>query len=513
MFRTKTLQTTPDLDKTNKEEKTIYDREVCEIKSSTIPTKNTVRKEIPMKAILLDGSQANDNAGQRICTSLTAELQNQGWEVEHINLSEKKIGNCAGDFFCWIRTPGICNVADDNRAIAEALVASDLIVYLTPVMFGGYCSTLKRMVDHQIQLVSPYFIKVAGETHHQKRYTNNPNLLVIGWMESPDPQSEAVFRHLVQRNALNWHANTYVSGVVLASESDQEIQATVQKWLNDLQSCQSSQRIELLKNVNPTTTLGTVVSNGAVEVQRALLLVGSPKTRKSTSNSLGGYLFEHLSAQSIQTETIYLHTVLRSPAKMKALLDAVDAADLLLLAFPLYVDTLPAPVIEALERIAEHRHEREQTRQQLFGVIANCGFPESHQCDTALSICKIFAYQANFEWAGALALGGGEGIVGGIPLAELDGRAIPIRKSLELAAEALALGRVIPVEAQDILAKPVVPNWVYRLMSSLGWKQRAKRYGAQKSLRRKPYTNQLTANHTTLKPIPFKKLLKLRMTN
>jgi len=513
MLRTKSLQTTLDLEITNKSDKTCSERGVSERKSTSNPIKNKQQKETLMKAILLDGSQANDNTGQRIRTSLTAELQNQGWDVEYVNLGEKKIGNCAGDFFCWIRTPGMCNVADDNRAIAEAMTASDLIVYLTPVMFGGYSSTLKRMVDHQIQLVSPYFMKVAGETHHQKRYTNYPNLLVIGWMESPDPQSEAVFRHLVQRNALNWHANTYVSGVVLASESDQEMRASAQKWLNELQSGQSSQRIELPKNANPATTPGTVVSPTAVEVRRALLLVGSPKTRKSTSNSLGGYLFEQLNAQSIQTETIYLHTVLRSPAKMQALLNAIDAADLVLLAFPLYVDALPAPVMEALERIAKHRHVQQQTRQQLFSVIANCGFPEAHQCDTALSICKIFAYQANFEWAGALALGGGEGIVSGTPLAELDGRAIPIRKSLELAAEALALGQVIPVEAQDILAKPVVPNWVYRLMSTLGWKQRAKRYGAQKSLRRKPYANQLTFNRTTLKPIPFKKLLNLKVTN
>ena len=35
----------------------------------------------------------------------------------------------------------------------------------------------------------------------------------------------------------------------------------------------------------------------------------------------------------------------------KALLDAVDAVDLIALAFPLYVDTLPAPAIEALPEL------------------------------------------------------------------------------------------------------------------------------------------------------------------
>jgi hypothetical protein len=46
-----------------------------------------------MKAILLDGSRANDNVGGRVRAALTAQLQTQGWDVEHFALCEKKIGN------------------------------------------------------------------------------------------------------------------------------------------------------------------------------------------------------------------------------------------------------------------------------------------------------------------------------------------------------------------------------------------------------------------------------------
>jgi len=41
-------------------------------------------------------------------TALTTELEARGWEIEHMQLRETKIGNCAGDFFCWIRSPGLC---------------------------------------------------------------------------------------------------------------------------------------------------------------------------------------------------------------------------------------------------------------------------------------------------------------------------------------------------------------------------------------------------------------------
>jgi hypothetical protein len=62
-----------------------------------------------------------------------------------------------------------------------------------------------------------------------------------------------------------------------------------------------------------------------------------------------------------------------------------------------------------------------------------------------------------------------------------------VRAALERAAEALAQGQAIPKEARNGLAKPVIPHWVYWLMSWLRWNNEAKAYGAQKTLNRKPY--------------------------
>jgi hypothetical protein len=177
---------------------------------------------------------------------------------------------------------------------------------------------------------------------------------------------------------------------------------------------------------------------------------------------------------------------------MKTLLEAVDTADLILFAFPLYVDSLPAPAIEALERIAVHRTssiavDSNQSQRQLFAALANCGFPEAHHNETAIAICANFAHKAGFHWAGSLALGAGEGMVHGVPLNELDGRVTPLMKALDLAAEALAQGGLIPEEAQKLWAKPFIPGWMYRLMGVYGWRQQAKQYGMERNLKRQPY--------------------------
>ncbi len=426
-----------------------------------------------MKALILDGSHANDLQTIQIRNALSRHLP----DAETIVLREQKIGNCAGDFFCWVRSPGVCNTDDDNRIIAAKIVQSDLLIYLTRVTFGGYSSELKRMVDHQIQNILPFFTSVHGEVHHQKRYKHYPNLLVIGWMGEPNVRAESIFRHLVHRNTINMHAKTSVCGLVVGDRLEADLDSQIEAWLRAIASGSSSPVPALPSMGNPSAE--------TIPVRRAVLLVGSPRTRKSTSASLGGYLFEQLNARGVETQTIQIYTSLNSTERMKSMLDAIYSADLVALAFPLYVDSLPAPVTAALERIAEYRKSNQASVR--FAAIANCGFPEAVHNEPALAICTEFARQSGFPWLGGLALGAGQGIVHGAPLNELDGRAIPLKQSLELAAEALAAGRPIPQSARDLLAKPVIPHWMYTFMGRFGWEQQAKQYGVKRTIKRKPY--------------------------
>jgi multimeric flavodoxin WrbA len=373
-------------------------------------------------------------------------------------------------------------VPDENRTLASEIINSDLMVYMTPVTFGGYSYQLKKMVDHQIQNVEPFFAKVAGETHHQKRYPRYPDFLAIGWMEQADPQAGTIFRHLAERNAINFYARTAVTGILLAGQPDEAVRLAARGWLDDLAKGKTSQGQSL------PDAAAAIGASGPLH--RAVLLVGSPRTRKSSSQALGGYLFDRLAESRVQTETFYIHTSLYSPERMQALMDAVDAADLVMLAFPLYVDSLPAPVVATLERIAARRNGKCVDGGR-FAALVNCGFPEAAHNRTALAICQTFARQAGFGWAGALALGAGEGLVHGAPLAQAGGPAIPIRKALDLAAAALAQGEAIPQSAVDLLAKPIIPGWAYRVMGIFGWRQQAKQYGVQNSMRRKAYIQEV----------------------
>jgi multimeric flavodoxin WrbA len=53
-------------------------------------------------------------------------------------------------FGCWVKAPGECVIDDGARSAAKKLVPSDLAVFLSPIVFGGYSYELKKVLDRQI---------------------------------------------------------------------------------------------------------------------------------------------------------------------------------------------------------------------------------------------------------------------------------------------------------------------------------------------------------------------------
>jgi hypothetical protein len=219
----------------------------------------------------------------------------------------------------------------------------------------------------------------------------------------------------------------------------------------------------------------------------ALLLIGSAKPAgESSSESLGTYLLERLAERGIHTETQHVARAMRTEARTQELLHAVDRTGLFILAFPLYVDSLPYLVIEALERIAAHRQAQPAPAPAAFLAIANCGFPEAQHNATALAICRQFADDAGFAWAGGLALGEG-GAISGQPLAKVGGMVHNVVAALDPVAAALAEGEPVPAEAIALMARPFIPAGAYMLMGDVGWLAQARRNRVLTRLRARPF--------------------------
>lgn len=220
--------------------------------------------------------------------------------------------------------------------------------------------------------------------------------------------------------------------------------------------------------------------------KRVLLIIGSPKLQESTSKSLGNYLIQKLQTKGFESESFVAHKALKSDDNRNMLLSAINNADLVVIAFPLYIDCLPYLVIKIMELVAENRKEMKNLMEQRLICIVNNGFPESHQNNTAVAICRQFAKETGFEWSGGLQLGGGEAI-NGEPLHKVKGMARNVIKSLDLAATALSENNPIPQEAKEKMAKFLVPAWLYRLAGMMRWKRDSKKHGVNKQLYSRPY--------------------------
>ena len=221
-------------------------------------------------------------------------------------------------------------------------------------------------------------------------------------------------------------------------------------------------------------------------MSRVLLLIGSPKPGASASRTFAEALGSRLEARGWETRTERITPAVSDAARVNALLEAIAESDLIVLAFPVYVDSLPAPVLRLLEtwRDALAQGVIESRASQRIAVLTQCGFPEAKHCDVAIEVCRLFAQQVGVGWAGALAFGMGPSIEGGSVERSPLARVLP---QLDEAVEALDSGRAVPAGATEAFARPLAPPWTYPLAGGFVWKRQARKRGCTEPLKLRRY--------------------------
>jgi hypothetical protein len=309
----------------------------------------------------------------------------------------------------------------------------------------------------------------------------------IGVQHEANSEEQAIFKALVGRNAINFHAPTHAAEVVRDTDSPETLRQRFENALSRSDSPPLGQQITA-RFPTPSMFGASRQEAGAL---KALLIVGSPKTKSpSTSAILGGYLLGRLKAHGWETESSTLRAGLRLGPGQDELLSSTDRADLLLLAFPLYVDSLPFLVTKALEVIASHRQALPNRRPQRLVAIVNNGFPEAAQNALALAICRRFADRSGIAWAGGLAMGAGEALSSGQSLTAPAHFGPPVSHvidALDMAGAALANDQPVPGEAARLIAKSPIPllhssvwRWLFVKMGNRHWRVRAAGFGVSR---------------------------------
>lgn len=188
-----------------------------------------------MKGLILNGSLGHQTHLMPVQDILESELSSAGWEYESLLLHQFKVGTCIGCFKCWDTTPGICFQDDQGREITKKAINSDLLVFLTPLMWGGYSSELKKVIERMLGLLHPSFVKIKDSYRHEKRYDNYPSVLGIAVAEGErDSECEQIFKNLIERHSLNWHTPRQKAEVFLDKDEDEQIQKSIKSMLAEL---------------------------------------------------------------------------------------------------------------------------------------------------------------------------------------------------------------------------------------------------------------------------------------
>ena len=224
--------------------------------------------------------------------------------------------------------------------------------------------------------------------------------------------------------------------------------------------------------------------------ETVLLLNGSPKCESSNSRQIGKFLVEKLEAKGPTSEEAFTARLTKTADGIEKLCSLVDNADVVVFTTPLYVDSLPSFTIKAMELIADHRKANPQPRSPLLVPVINCGFPEKEHMDIALRIIRNFSEEANLRWGGAVAVAMG-GALNGEPLNEKRGMTRNLAKGLSLAADAVAEGKPLPREAEELVSKPFLPLFMAKSMLQVFgkrmWNGQAKENGAKPDMYARPY--------------------------
>lgn len=438
-----------------------------------------------MATVVLSGASAAHAPLQHLLHLLSLHLRDlDRSDVRLFDLTTTPLAYCQGEFDCWLKTPGTCRAHDAEEDIVRAVHDADRLVLIDALTFGGYSYAVKRALDRMICLISPFFEKRMELTHHEPRYTRAASLYAVGWQPAPDAAAAATWRALADGNALNLMAPHVGAGVV--------DDTTRENWPQALGAILASEEVPghaiLDRTALREAMLGAAQGSAdqpSVAPRTAALLVGSAKAKgTSLSENLASAMRHRLERAGVQVQTWFAVDFLHE-ARARAVAQEMAAADLFVLVSPLYVDALPALATHALSLLAEAR--RGHARTGRCAALLNCGFPEPEHVRTALRIVHHFAASAGYGWSGGLPLGGGGAVAPQTPLDDQHGPADHIKAALDRGVADLVSGACVSREAIDEMARPSMPDVLYRLGGDLGWRYRAHQNGlSQAQLRARP---------------------------
>lgn len=156
-------------------------------------------------------------------------------------------------------------------------------------------------------------------------------------------------------------------------------------------------------------------------------------------------------------------------------IQAVNESDVMIIAFPLYVDCLPSHTLRCLKQLENYiKSRRVVSPLRVFAAVQN-GFFNAHQNRYAVEVIKNWCNRVNAVFVGGLCIGGGGMLVGLYDRVGDHGPLKPIVKEVKAACEKIADRTYQGGEVS--MVEPAFPEFLYKQAAQMGFRQLAKANG------------------------------------
>lgn len=197
------------------------------------------------------------------------------------------------------------------------------------------------------------------------------------------------------------------------------------------------------------------------------LINGSPKFKNSASENILNSLKLKLQDINIIEEYLFRTTEISNDD-----LEQISKCNVIVFAFPLYVDGIPSHLIRCLYQLEKYLSSNTNNEINVFTIV-NIGFYEGKQAAIAIEMMKNWTEKANVKWGQGIGIGGG----GMMSMLDKSTDSRGPMKSVHNALTDLANNILSCKSSDEIYTSPSIPRIAYKIGGEMGWRQAAKKNG------------------------------------
>ncbi|QHQ62332.1 hypothetical protein Ana3638_17345 [Anaerocolumna sedimenticola] len=220
------------------------------------------------------------------------------------------------------------------------------------------------------------------------------------------------------------------------------------------------------------------------------LINGSPKIKDSAS----GYLlsevkdFIKVNNQDVSAtldEKLEMYEFeIHKPEIEEVELKKLYQCNILIFAFPLYVDSIPSHLLNVLT-ILQNYYTTKGSRNAIVYALVNCGFYEGVQNKIALEIMQNWTYKSGLTWGQGIGIGSGGMLlsVKNIPAGRGPKKNLSIaleRVLKQIQSNLTGLESNSNELSENLYINMNIPRFAYIQAAHFGWRMSAKEHGLKR---------------------------------